>query len=561
MKKIIKFSLIVIYILSFNIIVNAAELPKLYITGDLSNMVDKEDVRNVQINYTSSTLNFNCYATFKLQGQHSLNYPKKNYNIKLYKDASNTQKEYVDFKWGSFYKYTLKANWTDGSHARNIIVSDIAGEINKKFGFFKNTPNNGAIDGFPIEIYVNDTFHGLYTLNLNKEYMFEDNTNHDYTLISNQTDYGMRDIKKETSKWENFEVEVGDENQETLDNFNRLLYFIHNSTDQEFKKDINKYINLDALLNYYCVVRFAGLWDNLGRNLYFLTYDGNVWYPILYDLDYSFASHYTSSESQKKINDFIAVFPLWSKLEKNFGNEIYARYQELRGNILTKSNVVNKFDTFYNQIPSEVINKDNSLWYGVKQFSSSQLRKYLTSDIPAIDKYIATLRIKNPLPEIEQNDQVKPSPNQPNTNQPNGNNTTNNNGNNNNNNTGTPTTPNNSTTNKPNQDSTEQKPTTEQNSPTEPKPDSPDNNEISNESGTSNEEKNPNQEDKQDENIEEELSKEDKNEQKEENIIIEPNKQKKEHYKLITAIIVSSVIIIFSIIFILRKKNKKLTIK
>lgn len=410
MKKYIKYILLLITLLVTNITVNASDLPKLYITGNISNMNDKSDERSVEVEYVSKDINFTSYATLKIQGQHTTMYAKKNYNIKLYKDEENTEKNKINLKWGKFYKYTLKANWHDTTHSRNIVASNIAGDMYKKYGYFKNTPNNGVIDGYPIEIYLNGSFYGLYTLNLHKDYMFEE-SGKDYTLISNQTLYGMRDVKQETSSWNNFEVEVGEENQETLDNFNRLLYFIHNSTDKEFKNDIEKYIDLDSLINYYCYVRFADLWDNLGQNLYFLTYDGKVWYPILYDLDFSYGGYigYTYVQSHNALNGFVKAFPLWTKLEKNFGNEIYDRYQELRKSIFTKNYVVSKFEKFINGVPSDLVTQDLAKWPGMEHYSLGKLKNYLNTRITVSDKKIAELKTED---YIEEDNTVSKNPEQ-----------------------------------------------------------------------------------------------------------------------------------------------------
>ena len=533
MTKYIKYLLFTLIICLFNIGVNASNLPKLYITGDISNMNDKSDERSIEVEYVSDNLNFTSYATVKIQGQHTTMYSKKNYNIKLYKDSSNTEKNKINLKWGKFYKYTLKANWHDTSHSRNIVASNIAGDINKKYGYFKNTPNYGVIDGYPIEIYVNGSFHGLYTLNLHKDYMFEENGK-DYTLISNQTIYGMRDVKQETSAWNNFEVEVGEENQETLDNFNRLLYFIHNSTDEEFKKDIEKYIDLDSLINYYCYVRFADLWDNLGQNLYFLTYDGKVWYPVFYDLDFSYGGYigYTYVQSYNALNGFIDAFPLWTKLENNFGDEIYNRYQELRKSIFTKSYVLNKFENFCNPIPTDIINKDANKWTGMEHYSIGKLKNYLNTRITVVDKDIAKLRTE--VPEEQPDNNV--SDNNSSTN-----NTTNNNSSTNNNNDKET----NSNSNKPNNKE-------------------PETNETPKVEEDKKEEIPPKEESNKEEDVPEEQEPENENEEIENELDDskdEVDKKESKHnnsHKITYAIITAFVIATLTTFFIFRKRNNKI---
>ena len=78
MKKYIKYIIVIIFILITNIKVNASDLPKLYITGNISNMNDKSDERSVEVEYVSKDINFTSYATLKIQGQHTTMYSKKN---------------------------------------------------------------------------------------------------------------------------------------------------------------------------------------------------------------------------------------------------------------------------------------------------------------------------------------------------------------------------------------------------------------------------------------------------------------------------------------------------
>ena len=90
----------------------------------------------------------------------------------------------------------------------------------------------------------------------------------------------------ETNKWENYEVE-------TLMKLNRLIQFASYSSDEEFVKDFEKYFNKDSVLNYYCFMRFAHLIDNISKNMFLVTYDGEIWYLIPYDFDLSWGNMFT----------------------------------------------------------------------------------------------------------------------------------------------------------------------------------------------------------------------------------------------------------------------------
>lgn len=373
------------------------DIAKIYITGNIDNMVDKKDVRTVKVAFKSSDINFESYATLKLQGASSLEYPKKNYNINFFKDKNLEDKYKVNFKWGNYSKYTLKANWLDPTHTRNLVASDIAGDINAKYGYFKGTPNNGVIDGFPLEVYVNGKFYGIYTLNLHKEYMFDDGSGRDYILISTDGDFFfMYDSVVEDGNWSNFEVEVGEENDETLAKLNRLLTFINTSTGDEFKRDLEKYFDLDSLINYYCYVRYADLIDSVSNNLFFLTYDGEIWYTVFYDLDISFG--YTWFENNHYDDDrayYMDSLKLWRKLAWFYPDHIAVRYEELRNDIFTNEYINNKFYEFYKLIPESSFQLENQKWLNRPVYKIETVDEFLNKRTPVIDKVINNLKTDN----------------------------------------------------------------------------------------------------------------------------------------------------------------------
>ena len=119
-----------------------------------------------------------------------MNYPKKNFTIKL---GSK-----VDLGFGEQKKYCLKANYIDHSHARNIVSARLWSEIVKNRENYntlplqlRNSPNNGAIDGYPIKLYLNGKYEGLYTLNVPKDaWMFGMDDKKDEHCVLCGEDYG-----------------------------------------------------------------------------------------------------------------------------------------------------------------------------------------------------------------------------------------------------------------------------------------------------------------------------------------------------------------------------------
>lgn len=369
-------------------------LPKVYFEGDISNMETKSDVREIKLKYESDTVHFEAYTKIKIQGTSSLAYEKKNYTINLYEDEEYESKMNVDVGFGEASKYCLKANWIDKTQARNIVTARIVGSMQEKYGLFLEAPNNGTIDGFPIEVYSNGEFLGLYTWNIPKDawmfHMEEENENHIVLSSSGWTSGNMFTSLTDYSEWE---VEVGEENSETLKKFNRMVGFVKNSTDEIFKNEFSNYLNLDSALNYFIMLEFAELIDNSGKNMLMVTYDGNVWYPSLYDLDTAFGTNpYGSALLDYTVVGNSLASNLWTRLVKNFPNEIKERYWELRESILTEENVLKEFRDFESSIPEEAFQKELERWGpSLPGYDISQIEEFLRVRIPLVDAYMNEL--------------------------------------------------------------------------------------------------------------------------------------------------------------------------
>lgn len=369
----------------------AKTIPKVYFEGDITNMETKTDVRQIKLIYESDDIYFEAYTEIKIQGTSSLAYEKKNYTINLYEDEEYENKKNVDIGYGFASKYCLKANWIDKTHARNIVTARIASSIQEKYGLFLDTPNNGVVDGFPVEVYSNGEFLGLYTWNIPKDawmfHMDEENENHIVLSGNGWTEGNMFTSLTDFSEWE---VEVGTENDETLKKFNRLVGFVKNSTNEIFKNEFSNYLNLDSAINYFIMLEFAQLVDNSGKNMLMITYDGNVWYPSLYDLDTAFGTNpYGSALLDYTVVGNSLASNLWKRLVEVFPNEIKERYRELRENILTEENIMKEFKIFSNSIPNEIFQKELEKWGPILPgYDLTQIEEFLRVRIPIVDAYM-----------------------------------------------------------------------------------------------------------------------------------------------------------------------------
>lgn len=407
MKKKIYF---IIFLAFFIIVIKAttafaADIPKVYFEGDISNMTDKKDERKILLKYTSENLNFEKYAKIKIQGSSSIVYNKKNYTINLYEDQDFNKKSKVDMGkgWGAHSKYNLKANWIDKTHSRNIVAARIAGKVQAKYNVLNDLPNHGSIDGFPIEVYINNNFLGIYTWNIPKDAwmwnMDEDNPEH--VVIEGEWYTEYVNFKKTLDSFEGtgWGFEVGEESQEIVSSFNNLVNFINNTSDEEFRRDFEKYINKDAAFNYLLMVYLIEGIDNTGKNMMLVSYNnGKLWYPCLYDLDSTWGTWTdgTLNESYKILpEDEIADHStnnLITRMIKCFPNELSQRWFELRKDLFSKESIMKEFYDFKNSIPEDTFKKETNLWYNIPGFGLDQIEQFLDERLPYIDKLMEERR-------------------------------------------------------------------------------------------------------------------------------------------------------------------------
>lgn len=379
---------------------SVSELDKLYIEGDISGMTKALGEREIKVKYEGKNKIFEKYATIKVQGSSSVAYEKKNYTIKFYENDNYNAKFKVDLGWGEESKYVIKANWIDKTHSRNIVTARIAAQVQSKYNLLSNAPNNGLIDGYPIEVYLNGEFYGLYTMNIPKdEWLYDmDDKNENHIVMVAEELTNMTTFK-ENATYDYWSCEVGTANQETLAKFNRFTNFIMNSTDEEFKNNIDDYLNVDATINYYVILQTFYISDNIGKNLVLITYDGKIWYPTLYDLDASFGTQFNGRkefEYDQLIDMDISI--LFKRLRENFSNEIADRYFELRSDILTEQNIYNQIDSFYNLIPKTTFIKEQHKWgEDIPGYDIEQMKTYISNRLPVIDQYMKELYTKEPI--------------------------------------------------------------------------------------------------------------------------------------------------------------------
>lgn len=385
------------------------KLPDLYLVGDDSGMSHDDAV---QMQYTYFDQNTNKqrtgWCTVKWQGDSSLQYDKKNYTIKFFHDINAARKDKIEFFDGvKENKCVIKANWIDHSHARNIVSARLWGNVVKSRHTavpdeLFSSYNYGAIDGFPIKVYLNKLYHGLYTLNIPKDdFTFGmDENNPLHCAVGANYQGGTAEFRANGDSILGWEAEVPDElSAEAQTALLNAIKFVTNATDEEFKAELDNYIDVESAIDYYLFMYFIGGTDNLVKNIIMLTYDMQKWYMHAYDLDSTFGGRYNGGtfypynvacpEGYQGTNSL-----LWERMEALFGNELYSRYRELRASVFDVDYICRELEQFVSLIPEDEYVADADLWTDVPHKGEDllkQMQTWITNRADYVDIEIANL--------------------------------------------------------------------------------------------------------------------------------------------------------------------------
>ena len=357
-------------------------LPKIYITcpdADETMSVMSSGTHDITVKYVDAEKQFEFYGTAKKQGNNTSAGAKKNLNVTLYTDSTKTKKQKVKFEpWFKMHKYHIKGNRQDYSLVRNSVLTRIAYE----FCGGLSLPNGamGYIDSFPCILYWNGSWFGCYTVNLPQDEHIFNFANNNANHMAWRTEGSGADWTA-TTGWE-FRGDADNLTSAMTSNFQTLLDFMDSETLT--KAGVESHFDLNSLLSYILFCQIGWLNDNCINNWTLATWDGTIWYNILYDLDNGFGffsdGHYGTS-GHLKMNDF------HTKIEALYTDEIEAVYANMRNSGLTADYVADKLYAFQRQWGWENLEMERTKWDSdyTWKVDITNVRTWLTGRLEYLD--------------------------------------------------------------------------------------------------------------------------------------------------------------------------------
>lgn len=392
------------------------EFPVLYLNGVTDELTNENAGKGVTLTDVSYSFpKFNIAGTLekmKVQGSSSVNFPKKNYTLTFDKNI-----QLVD-GWGHHKKYVIKSNFNDFSQSRNVCNARLWGSIRKTRvseacvdkiidhdrDILSNSNGDtligcadkqlsigldyGAIDGFPIQVVINDKYWGLYCFTIPKDdWMARMDGPTKQCIVS--TDYsstnasrfkGLATMQESENGLIDFEIEYNSKSfkeDKILSSINMAISAAmeSHSTAQEYIDSISPYIDINSVIDYYILTVAIGNTDGWGKNYLLQTWDGIKWYMAAYDLDlthgnpgwegFGFADDTVGSTFKKGADQHRLMHIIYQYAREN----LISRYEELRESVLSESNMYYVFGKYIGDIPKSAYDYECLRWPGTPMTS------------------------------------------------------------------------------------------------------------------------------------------------------------------------------------------------
>lgn len=359
-----------------------------------------------------------------LQGSTSLGAPKKNLKF----DFVDTEVKIGD--WVVQDSFHLKSNYYDIFRGKSNLAYDYWLDILKckradlfrkpylnpsEYTAFNGKKNSDDFDnsarltpaGFPIELYFNGEYYGIYTWNIKKDKanyaMSRDNVDNIhidpdsiyYLLEGMRVDWGLFEIRNPKPKakdgWEMTTMDGskydGDNPMELIDPTSasysgsnlshinsyevkkRILAFKDACADFIAKKDkatFEKYFDAEWFVDFFIWSNVVLDGDGQDRNTQYL-YWGGKWYPTPYDCDQIFGNNWRGNfiyrKSQRVVNRDIVAKGMYSAFYNLYKSRIAERFAELvDSGILTTEYICAKINGYMAIVGKDAYEKDLEKW-------------------------------------------------------------------------------------------------------------------------------------------------------------------------------------------------------
>lgn len=294
-------------------------------------------------------------AGIEIRGRSTSWRPKKSYSFHIWQSSTDSTKKDVSlFGMRNDDDWILDAMNIDEARMRNKVSMGLWGDIcfDSENEFIHGKP---YIESQFVELFIDFEYLGLFCLteridrkqlDLNISDTKFDGLLYKADFFSNTTRFINLPDTNSSQSWDGWEQVYPDP---ALLSYWQPIYdfsdFVMNSKDTEFKEQISNFLNLDNLIDYYIFINTCNAFDNMEANMFYARKNANSTFIIYpWDLDATWGRNW---DSKLLPSDLILTNKYFDRLIEldvdKFRKRVQERWNELRKNIITYSNLTYRF--------------------------------------------------------------------------------------------------------------------------------------------------------------------------------------------------------------------------
>lgn len=354
---------------------------RILIEGDLPTLTTTPSV-SVSV-FDGTTPLFSASGTWQVQGQSTANADKKNWKLKLRNAVTGNKLSIKIGDWFPMSSVTLKAYGTDRTLVRDSMTTDIwrqmrsypAGLLAPQSAysywdvtdFGTHTSALFSTAGFPVEVWQNGVFMGLYVLRSPADvddYLMDD-SNNQHILIQPQHATGLWGGTFHSTEWSVQSPALsGYDDQDDISTSSpdvnaacqRIIAWMGacNNGATDARATYKQYLNLPSFLDYVLICELSGSFDSMQNNFELGSWDATassgLWYFWPYDEDETWGLVFFLTGIQSDADQIGWVTRKGGKADQDPGffnlahtvflPELRARWRELRdAGIISSQNI------------------------------------------------------------------------------------------------------------------------------------------------------------------------------------------------------------------------------
>ena len=339
---------------------------------------------------------------FRLRGASSLNFPKPSYKVTFTEGDFSLLGMRKDDDW------ILNSLYDD----EGLIHNKVSYELWQQIAVSNQSANDEGISMEYIEVFVDNTYMGVYGLleRVDKK-----------ALNLNEMDILYKGVDSKDIGEDDFYLKLTEEMSSAFEikypqtfsqvHWNPLKEWVYGLNHEQITgyEEARKILNMENAIDYLLFIMFISGGDNTWKNIYYWAdYQQDGTYQIIkipWDLNMTWGNGWCENHEyhfnlyQEKYIDKIWEWTgdmhyLYQLEPTEIGNKIYARWKELRKNIITKENIYGMLDSQFGYIHSSGAYIRDCMFWGSREeyWSDSYIYEYTDKKIEVMEEYVTNLK-------------------------------------------------------------------------------------------------------------------------------------------------------------------------